>query len=152
MLCGATWYGGWPSAETGFTEYGLVEDDRYWYVNQDDPTFGDDDGDGITDERDERDMVFAWISNYYTTRANVFECDLSIQLSDRPMYPEYDGKRRKLPFQAYRVEDRHVRTTKQLLAILDRSTCLRINENRTCDFSGPVEARMVRFTDDLRAH
>jgi hypothetical protein len=150
MLSGSTWYEGWPDTRLRFSEYGLIEDDRHWYTHQDDPLWGDDDGDGITDERDERDMLFTWIANYFTTRANVFECDLSVQTSALPIYPEYDGERRKLPFASHKVNERTIRSTKQVLAILDRSTCLRISDDGTCDFSGPVEARMVRVTDDLR--
>jgi len=105
-------------------------------------TTADDDGDGIINERDERDMVFNWISNYLTTRANVVEVDLNVELCDPPRYP---GK--KLPFRAYKSDRTYAR--KQLLGIFDRSTILRVNADGTCDFTGPVEVRMTRVTDDL---
>jgi hypothetical protein len=105
-------------------------------------TTADDDGDGISSERDERDMVFTWISNYLTTRANVIEVDVNVELCDPPYYP---GK--KIPFRAYKSERTYAR--RQLLGILDRSTILRVNADGTCDFTGPVEVRMMRVTDDL---
>jgi len=40
----------------------------------------------------------------------------------------------------------------RLLGILDRSTILRVNPDGTCDFTGPVEVRMLRLTDDLRVY
>jgi hypothetical protein len=102
----------------------------------------DEDGDGITDERDERDMIFTWISNYYTTRSSVFEVDMNVQLCDPPYYP---GGR--YPFKTYRIKREYAR--KQLLGILDRSTALRVAPDGTCDFSGPIGTRMLRTTDDL---
>jgi hypothetical protein len=102
----------------------------------------DDDGDGITDERDERDLIFTWISNYYTTRSSVFEVDLNVQLCEPPYYPD-----KWLPFRAYRTRRTYAR--KQLLGILDRSTALRVAPDGTCDFSGPIGTRMLRTTDDL---
>jgi len=108
---------------------------------------GDDDGDGITDERDERDMIFTWIANHFTTRANVFGVDLDVRICDPPAYP---GKR--YPFRHYKTEPRRSYPRKQVMGILDRSTTLRVNPDRTCDFTGPVEPRILRFTDDLRVY
>jgi len=101
----------------------------------------DDDGDGIFDERDERDLIFTWISNYYTTRSSVFEADLTVQLCEPPYYP---GK--WLPFKAYRTRAGYAR--KQLLGILDRSACLRVAPDGGCDFSGPIGTRLLRMTSD----
>ena len=102
----------------------------------------DEDEDGITNERDERDMVFTWIANHFTTRSNIFEVDLNVEISEPPFYPD-----RKLPGRVYKTSDAFAR--KQLLSILDRSTVLRVGPDGTCDFTGPVETRMLRMTDDL---
>jgi hypothetical protein len=145
---GATWiddsvYSGNPVAFSergfaGFTEGSL-------------PLGGDDDGDGICDERDERDMIFTWVANYLTTRSNVFELDLMINVSAPPQYPgSLAGTPRQLPFQTYKVQRPFAR--KQVVAILDRSGCLRVRPDKTCDFSGPVDVRMLRFTDDKRTY
>jgi hypothetical protein len=117
---------------SGLSEFGLLSGN-------------DDDGDGIIDERDERDIVFTWIANHFTTRANVFDLALSAEICDPPFYPG-----RKLPFMAYKSKREHAR--KQLLAILDRSTILRVNPDGSCDFSGPIGVRMLRMTDDLRVY
>ena len=110
---------------------------------------GDDDGDGIYNERDERDMLFTWMSNHFTTRANVFSIDLNVEICQPPFYP---GK--KLPYRTYRTKRAYAR--KQLLSILDRSTTLRIKTVNgrlgPCDFAGPVEVRMLRLTDDLNVY
>jgi len=55
-----------------------------------------------------------------------------------------------LPFKAYK--SRRSFAQKRVLAILDRSTCLRIvsPSDGRCEFSGPVDVRMLRFTDDRR--
>jgi len=106
---------------------------------------GDDDGDGIADERDERDMVFTWVANYLTTRANVFEIDVNARVCQPYYHPG-----RKLPYHSYKSHREFAR--KQLIGILDRSTILRVNPNGTCDFTGPVEIRMLRASDDLRVY
>ena len=111
---------------------------------------GDDDGDGIFDEYDERDMLFTWISNYFTTRSNVFGVDLIVDVCEPPGYPDRDGDRRKLPVPVFR--SRRSFAQKQVLGILDRSTCLRVNSDGTCEFTGPVEVRLLRFSDERRVH
>ena len=110
----------------------------------------DDDGDGIYDERDERDMVFGWASNYFTTRSGIFDIDIVVDTCAPPYYPNQDGTPLKLPLRAYKSNN--VFSRKQALGILDRSTCLRVLPNGTCDFSGPVEVRMLRFTDEKKVY
>jgi hypothetical protein len=134
LFCGGSWWDtqSWKVTLNPFQEYGISQG-------------ADDDGDGILDERDERDMVFTWIANHFTTRANVFDVDVSAEICDPPFYP---GK--KLPFPVSRSRREHAR--KQLLAILDRSTTLRVSSDGRCDFTGPVEVRMIRMTDDLRVY
>jgi len=111
---------------------------------------GDDDGDGIKDERDERDMLFTWVANHFTTRCNVFELDLNVDICKPPYYPQVSGSPRKLPFRVCKTLQ--VFAKKQTLAILDRSTCLRVAPDGRCDFSGPVDIRMLRFTEDKRSY
>ncbi len=136
-------------AEAGFTGFRLG---RTWSDESPDPAEwdGDDDGDGIFDERDERDMLFTWVANHLTTRSNVFHIDLIIDICRPPSYPQYDGEKRKLPMQAYKSA-RSI-THKQVLGILDRSTCLRILPDGRCEFTGPIDVRMLRFSDDKRVH
>jgi len=110
----------------------------------------DDDGDGIYDERDERDMVFGWASNYFTTRSGIFDIDIVVDTCAPPYYPNQNGTPLKLPLRAYKSNN--VFSRKQALGILDRSTCLRVLPNGTCDFSGPVEVRMLRFTDEKKVY
>jgi len=102
----------------------------------------DEDGDGIFGERDERDMLFTWVANHFTTRANVFQVDLNVEICEPPYYPG-----RKLPFKVSKTKRSFAR--KQFLIIMDRSTVLRVNPDGTCDFTGPVQVRMLRSTDDL---
>jgi len=128
---------------TNLSEGGLTPVNTYNWT-------GDDDGDGIYDERDERDMLFSWIANYFTTRSNVFEIDLSVDICERPYYPERSGVQRRLPCRTYRTRRSYAR--KELLGILDRSTCLRVAGDGRCDFSGPIDVRMFRFTDDKRVN
>jgi hypothetical protein len=140
-----TMMGGHPDARVTkrFEEKGLLG--WGWEV----PSFGapsvattDDDGDGVSDERDERDMIFTWISNHITTRANVFDFALDAQIAAPPYYPE-----KWLPFKTNKT--RRVYAHKQLMGVLDRSTTLRINsEDGSCDFTGPVELRLRRLTED----
>ena len=111
----------------------------------------DDDGDGIDDERDERDMIFTWVANHLTTRANVFNVNVKVDLCDKPGYPgAAEGDPRALPFKAWKSD--RVYAHKQLLGILDRSTCLRVNEDNTCDFSGPVDVRLLTTADDMEVY
>jgi hypothetical protein len=111
------------------------------------PTAFDNDGDGITDERDERDMIFTWIANFLTTRANVFGMEVHVDLCEPPDYPKRGGVPVRLPYKACATSRVYAR--KQALGILDRSTCLRIGPDGECDFTGPVEMRMFRFGDDV---
>ncbi len=133
-----SWYGPGPGAidEGGFLASGTA-------------THTDDDGDGIYDERDERDMMFTWMANYFTTRDNVFDLDLNVQICDPPYYPQKNGANLKLPWPAYKTK--RVYAHKQFLGILDRSTCLRIRTNGACDFTGPVDLRLFRSSDDVPA-
>jgi hypothetical protein len=141
LLCGMGWYNfvydplhpaavwlGGPSGSSTFGERGISS--------------ADDDGDGITDERDERDMMFTWMANHFTTRSGVFEVDINAEICAPPFYPG-----RKLPYPVYKTNQSYAR--KQLIGILDRSTILRVAGDGRCDFSGPVEVRMLRMTDDL---
>jgi len=145
MICGSTWANSssWEGGSLGLGEFGIarLELDRTTRL----PIKGDDDGDGIYDERDERDLIFTWIANHYTTRANLFEVDINVRLCQPPYHPG-----RKLPYPAYKSQRELAR--KQLLAILDRSPTLRVNADGTCGFNGPVEVRMLRMTDDLRVY
>jgi len=132
LLCGMSWYNfvsGSPQWTVDFGDGGIASG-------------VDDDGDGVIDERDERDMIFTWISNHFTTRDNVFEVDINAQTCSPPFYPG-----RKLPYPVYKTKQAHAR--KQLIGILDRSTILRVASDGRCDFTGPVEVRMLRMTDDL---
>ncbi len=106
-------------------------------------TPGDDDGDGIADELDERDMPFTWIANYFTTRANVFELNMTADVASPPYYPG-----RLLPMKAWR--SRTIYARRQILGVIDRSTTLRVLPNGRCDFTGPVELKVLRFSDDAR--
>ncbi len=124
-----------------------------WGATASDPSTwkGDDNGNGIFDERSERDMVFTWVSNYLTTRSNVFEIDLMVAVSDPPFYPgSTNNSPRQLPLPAYKSP--RIYAKKQIVGILDRSTCLRILPGGVCDFTGPVDIRMLRFSDDKRAY
>ena len=103
---------------------------------------GDDDGDGVFNERDERDMLFTWIANHFTTRSNVFDVDLVVETCDPPYYAG------KLPLRTYK--SRQIFARKRALGVLDRSTCLRVANNGECDFRGPVKTRILRFGDDRR--
>ena len=124
--------------------------DEAGFMDSGTSTHRDDDGDGIYDERDERDMMFTWMANYFTTRDNVFEIDVNTQLCEPPYYPMRGGAQVQLPFKAYRSARGYAR--KQVLGILDRSTCLRVKPDRTCDFTGPVQVRMLRATDDVQVY
>jgi hypothetical protein len=143
---------GWINGPMDLSERGISGFSYNWSLQK--ITAGDDDGDGVYDERDERDQLFTWLSNYITTRSNVFEMDLNVDLCTPPYYPGCSPRSTpapvKLPSPAYRSGLSFAR--KQLLAIFDRSTCLRINSNGTCEFTGPVEVRMLRFTEDQRVH
>jgi hypothetical protein len=147
----------------GLTEYGFnIESDTVYNMGHDWSTrqmpkppaypvnyayvFGDDDGDGIINERDERDMIFTWVANHFTTRANVFDFDISVELADPPYYP---GE--KLPYAAYKTNRMYAR--KQVVGVLDRSATFRIDKRTgRCDFSGLVEPRLIRLTDDLKVY
>jgi len=142
MICStATAGGGWVA---DFPSEGITK--FYWNYSTGGAT-GDDDGNGIYDDRSERDMIFNWISNYLTTRSNVFEVDINVDIGAPPYYPNNNGTPLKLPFPAYKT--RQSFGHKQVTAILDRSTCLRVNSNGRCDFTGPIEPRLIRWTDDL---
>ena len=145
MLCGSTWANSseWASGSAKLGEFGIAQLELHRTTRL--PIAGDDDGDGIYDERDERDMMFTWFANHFTTRANVFEVDINARICQPPYHP---GP--KLPYPAYKSKREFAR--KQLLAILDRSTSLCVNSDGTCDFTGPVKVRMLRISDDLRVY
>jgi hypothetical protein len=134
----ASLYGGgpWRAGTSQLMEVGFYKALNYPGVPS------DEDGDGITDERDERDMLFTWIANHYTTRSSIFEVDVNAEICDPPYYPG-----RNLPYHAYKTKQSYAR--KQLTALLDRSTTLRVSPDGSCDFSGPVGVRLLRMTDDL---
>ena len=136
--------GGDPVAGA-LSEYGFAR-----FIQYVDAVPGDDDGDGIYDERDERDMMFTWMANYFTTRDNVFEIDVKAQLCEPPYYPTRSGAQVHCRSSPTRPSAAYAR--KQVLGILDRSTCLRVKPDRTCDFTGPVEVRMLRVTDDVQVY
>jgi hypothetical protein len=135
--------------ESGYTRFNLG---RNWNDDSSDPAewYGDDDSDGIFDERDERDMIFTWVANHLTTRSNVFQIDLIVDICRPPFYPERDSEQRKLPLQTYKSASSI--THKQILGILDRSTCLRVLPDGRCEFTGPIDVRMLRFSDDKRVN
>jgi len=144
----------WISGPTTLGEQGFSRfdtDPTTWNQNPIDAKkwVGDDDGDGVFDERDERDMIFTWVANHITTRSNVFEIDLVVDVCEPPFYPTRSDEARKLPFRAYKTNREVAR--KQIVGILDRSTCLRIRNGR-CEFTGPVDVRMLRFSDEKRVH
>jgi len=141
---GTAWQGG-VAGDVTLSENGYESWNR-WRS----PWEGDDDGDGIYDERDERDMVFTWIANHFTTRSNVFDIDLVVETCQPPYYPNRYGTPRKLPFRTLKTEQVFAR--KHVLALLDRSTCLRIGPNGRCEFTGPVDVRMLRLTDEKRVY
>jgi len=137
QVCGSAsqWGSGpWRAGTSQLLEVGLYRGDYRL------PS--DEDGDGITDERDERDMLFTWIANHYTTRSSLFEVDINAEICAPPYYPG-----RNLPYHAYKTNQAYAR--KQLTALLDRSTTLRLGPDGRCDFSGPVGVRLLRMTDDL---
>ncbi len=102
----------------------------------------DDDGDGVYNERDERDMIFTWVSNFFTTRQNLFEMNLTVDFCKTPYYPG-----RVLPAKAWKTESVYAR--RQMIGVIDRSTMLRVQPNGACDFSGPADMKL-RFTDGER--
>ena len=136
----------WPSVSTSVLgESGPTSWDRDSVGNYPTNQCGDDDGDGIYDDHIERDMMFTWLSNHITTRANVFLIDLCVDICDPPRYP---GQERPFPY--YRTKKSYAR--KQLLGLLDRASTLRILPDGTCDFTGPVDTRLIRFADDMRTN
>ena len=105
-------------------------------------TTKDDDGDGVVNERDERDAAFTWAANYLTTRNSVFTAEIIAEVSNPPYYPG------QLVHPSWLVRDTDVFARKHLLAILDRSRTLQVNPNGTCDFSGPVKVRALRWAQE----
>ena len=82
-------------------------------------------------------------------RKNVFDIDLDVQICDPPKYPGVT------PLRAYKVNRKYAH--KELMGILDRSTTLRIGKDASgnpgpCDFTGPVEVRMMRESEDVRTY
>jgi hypothetical protein len=146
-MAGASRYlqGGGPLAECGLTRF----DYNLWRKESPDRMHGDDDRDGLFDERDERDMMFTWMSDFFTTRANVFTVDLDARLCEPPYYPEIG----RVPLAACKSSRTYAR--RQFRAILDRSVCLRLKSKGggeyECDFTGPVEVRMMRPADEARS-
>ncbi|HUU42248.1 MAG TPA: hypothetical protein VMX57_00625, partial [Planctomycetota bacterium] len=144
----ATYFSRGTAYEGGSGGSIVLNEKGYATCSYSNPMGGDDDGDGTCDERDERDMVFTWIANHFTTRSNVFDVDLVVETCNPPYYPRSSNTPRKLPFRTYKTDEVYAR--KHLLGILDRSTCLRIGPDGRCEFTGPVDVRMLRFTDEKR--
>lgn len=103
----------------------------------------DDDGDGIADERDERDFLFTQLANYLTTRSHTFTVEIVVQITDVPFHPGRNYRRG-----AYKV--RRVYAEGHLVLLVDRSTTLRVNPNGTCDFTGPVRILGRRWSHKRR--
>jgi hypothetical protein len=111
----------------------------------------DDDGDGIRDERDERDFWFTQACNFTSTRSHTFTIEIVTQVAEPPYYqahmsrPTYNSDR--------------VHAEKHLLLLADRSTTLRIGKTigadgkerlGPCDFTGPVEILARRWAHQRR--
>ena len=103
----------------------------------------DDDGDGITDERDERDFWFTQAANFMTTRSNTFTIEIVAQVAKAPYYPG-----RKFRRGAYRSD--RIYAQKHLILLADRSSTLRIESNGRCDFTGPVRVLARRWGHERR--
>ena len=50
------------------------------------------------------------------------------------------------------VKTRRVYAHKQVIGVVDRSATLRVLPNRSCDFTAPVQFRVIRFPDDIRVY
>ena len=98
----------------------------------------DDDGDGITDERDERDFWFTQAANFMTTRSNTFTIEIVAQIAEAPYYP--GRKFRRGAYKSLRVYSQ-----KHLILLADRSSTLRIDPYGRCDFTGPVRVLARRW-------
>ena len=110
----------------------------------------DDDGDGITDERDERDLYFTQAANYLTTRCHTFTVEIVTQLSDPPYYPGKNYHRG-----AYKITSNYgyeylPYAQRHLLLLADRSTTLRVGPNGSCDFTGPVRVLARRWSHERK--
>jgi len=103
----------------------------------------DDDGDGISDERDERDFWFTQMANFMTTRDHTLTIEIVTELTDPPYYPG-----RKYYRGAYKVDTVHA--NKRLILMVDRSTTLRIDADGRCDFTGPMRVLARRWGHDRR--
>ena len=101
----------------------------------------DDDGDGIVDERDERDYLFTQMANFITTRAHTFTVEIVAQLTEPPYYQEYTRP-------TYKVD--RVHAEKHLILLVDRSTTLRIAADGSCDFTGPIRILAKRWGQPRR--
>jgi len=96
----------------------------------------DDDGDGIVDERDERDYLFTQMANFMTTRDSTFTIEVVTQLTEPPYYQEF-------PQPTYKVD--RVHAEKHLILLVDRSTTLRVAADGSCDFTGPIRILAKRW-------
>jgi len=102
---------------------------------------GDDDGDGIPDERDERDFWFTQTANFMTTRSHNLTIEIVAQLTEPFYYPGTPTAGQTLPRGSYKTK--RIYTQKHLILLVDRSTTLRIVKDAAgnpgpCDFTGPV--------------
>jgi len=101
------------------------------------PYYGyDDDGDGLVDERDERDYLFTQVANFITTRDHTFTIEIVTQLTDPPYYQEFGTP-------TYKVKEVHAQ--KHLILLVDRSTTLRVGADGSCDFTGPIRILAERW-------
>ncbi|HUV39104.1 MAG TPA: hypothetical protein VMY39_05790 [Planctomycetota bacterium] len=103
----------------------------------------DDDGDGIVDDRDERDFFFMHAANFLTTRSNTFTVEIVTQIVDAPKWPGKNHHR------GYYQTD-FVHSEKHLILLLDRSTTLRFNPDGSCDFTGPMRIHARRWGHERR--
>ncbi len=109
---------------------------------------GDADSNGIIGDRDERDYWFTQMSNFMTTRANVFTVEVVTQLTDAPKHPgsnylrgSYGGSH----------NSPRVYAEKHLIMLVDRTTTLRFKPaTGAADFTGPCRILARRWGHDRK--
>jgi hypothetical protein len=79
------------------------------------------------------------MANYLTTRSHALTIEILGQVTTKPFYP---GD--KYPRKTYRVNT--VLGQRHLVLLIDRSGTLRINEDGTCDFTGPIRILSRRWS------
>jgi hypothetical protein len=110
----------------------------------------DDDGDGIVDERDERDFWFTQAANFLTTRSNTFTIEIITQLTDPPYYPGANYHRGAYKCKYNYGYEYQPYAQRHLLLLVDRSTTLRLGPNGSCDFTGPVRVLARRWSHERK--